>query len=73
VLQAVVGIGGCDLLVLPAHIDDRPDDAERLANVEQLREVLVEYGNMPTLLGGDFNDTPASRTCAAMAAAFDGV
>jgi len=73
VLQAVVDIGGRDLLFLATHIDCRPDDAERLANVEQFREVLAEYGNMPTLFGGDFNDTPASRTCAAMAATFDGV
>jgi endonuclease/exonuclease/phosphatase family metal-dependent hydrolase len=71
VLHAVVDAGGRDLLFLATHIDHRPDDAERLANVEQFREVLAEYGKMPALFGGDFNDTPLSRTHAAMAATFD--
>ena len=71
VLQAVVDAGGRDLLFMATHIDYRPDDAERLANVEQFREVLAEYGNIPALFGGDFNDTPGSRTYAAMAAMFD--
>lgn len=73
VLQAVVDAGGRELLFLSTHIDYRPDDAERLANVAQFREVLAEYGMMPALFGGDFNDTPGSRTYAAMDAAFDDV
>jgi endonuclease/exonuclease/phosphatase family metal-dependent hydrolase len=73
VLQAVVDVGGRDLLFLATHIDYRPDDAERVANVEQFREVLAEYGNMPALFGGDFNDTPGSRAYAAMAELFDDV
>jgi len=73
VLQAVVDAGGRDLLLLATHIDYRPDDAERLENVAQFREVLAEYGKMPALFGGDFNDTPGSRTYAAMAALFDDV
>jgi endonuclease/exonuclease/phosphatase family metal-dependent hydrolase len=73
VLQAVVDAGGRDLLFMATHIDYRPDDAERLANVEQFREVLSEYGMMPALFGGDFNDAPGSRTYAAMAAMFDDV
>ena len=72
-LQAVVDAGGRDLLFMATHIDYRPDDAERLANVEQFREVLSEYGMMPALFGGDFNDAPGSRTYAAMAAMFDDV
>jgi endonuclease/exonuclease/phosphatase family metal-dependent hydrolase len=71
VLQAVVDVGGRELLFMNTHIDYRPDDAERLENVAQVREVLAEYGNMPVLFGGDFNDTPGSRTYAAMAAMFD--
>jgi len=73
VLQAVVDAGGRDLAFLATHIDYRPDDAERLVNVEQFREVLAEYGRMPALFGGDFNDVPGSRTYAAMAAMFDDV
>jgi endonuclease/exonuclease/phosphatase family metal-dependent hydrolase len=73
VLQAVVQVGGRDLLFLATHIDYRPDDAERLANVEQFREMVAEYGKMPALFAGDFNDVPGSRTYAAMAAMFDDV
>jgi endonuclease/exonuclease/phosphatase family metal-dependent hydrolase len=73
VLHAVVDAGGRDLVFLATHIDYRADDAERLANVEQFRELLAEYGKMPALFGGDFNDTPGSRTYAAMAAMFDDV
>jgi len=73
VLQAVVDIGGRDLLFLATHIDYRPDDAERLTNVKQFREVLAEYGKMPALFGGDFNDAPGSRTYEAMAALFEDV
>lgn len=73
VLQAVLDVGGRDVLFLATHLDYRSDDAERLANVEQFREILAEYGMMPALFGGDFNDTPGSRTYAAMAATFEDV
>lgn len=70
VLQAVVDAHGRDLLFLSTHIDYRQDDAERLQNVAQFREVLAGYGDVPALVGGDFNDTPGSRTHEAMAATF---
>jgi len=73
VLQVVVDAHGRDLLFLATHIDYRPDDAERLLNVEQFREVLAQYGGLPALFGGDFNDTPGSRTYAGMAELFDDV
>ena len=73
VLQVVVDALGRDLLFLSTHIDYRPDDAERLQNVEQFREVLAGYGDMPALFGGDFNDTPGSRTYTAMAEMFGDV
>jgi endonuclease/exonuclease/phosphatase family metal-dependent hydrolase len=73
VLQAVVDAGGRDLLFLCSHIDYRQDDAERVQNVAQFGEVLAEYGEMPAVFGGDFNDTPGSRTHQAMAATFDDV
>ncbi|HSK08533.1 MAG TPA: endonuclease/exonuclease/phosphatase family protein, partial [Vicinamibacterales bacterium] len=71
VLQVVVDIEGRDLLFLATHIDYRPDDAERLLNVEQFREVLAGDEGLPAVFGGDFNDTPGSRTHAAMAEMFD--
>ena len=73
VMQVVVDVYARDLLFLNTHIDFRSDDAERLENVAQFREVLAQYGNLPALFGGDFNDTPGSRTYLAMAAMFDDV
>lgn len=71
VLQAVLEVHGRALLVLSTHLDYRRDDAERLANVAQLREILAAYPGLPALVAGDFNDTPGSRTYAAMNEAFD--
>ena len=72
-LQAVLDVLGRDLLVLATHIDHRPDDAERVQNVGQFKEVLAEYAGLPALFGGDFNDTPGSRTHALMLEMFDDV
>lgn len=72
-LQAVVDALGHDLLVVATHIDYRPDDAERLQNVAQFREILGAYGDLPALFAGDFNDTPGSRTHSAMAETFEDV
>ncbi|MCZ7637177.1 MAG: endonuclease/exonuclease/phosphatase family protein [Verrucomicrobia bacterium] len=66
VLQLVLEVHGRELLFLNTHIDYRPDDAERLANVAQFREVLAQYPGLPAVFAGDFNDTPGSRTHHAM-------
>ncbi len=71
VLQVVLDVHGRELLFLATHIDFRRDDAERLQNVAQFQEVLANYPSLPVLFGGDFNDTPGSRTYQAMAALFD--
>jgi endonuclease/exonuclease/phosphatase family metal-dependent hydrolase len=73
VLQVVLDVHGRDLLFMATHIDYRRDDAERLANVAQFHEVLAGYPRLPVLFGGDFNDTPGSRTCVAMSERFDDV
>ncbi len=72
-LQVVVDARGRELLFVVTHIDYRQDDAERLQNVAQFREILAEYGDVPALFAGDFNDTPGSRTWTAMAGMFDDV
>jgi endonuclease/exonuclease/phosphatase family metal-dependent hydrolase len=73
VLQVVVEVRGRELVFLSTHLDYRRDDAERLANVVQFREVLAGYAGRPVVVAGDFNDTPGSRTWAAMAERFDDV
>lgn len=73
VLQVVLDVHGRDLLFLATHIDYRRDDAERLVNVAQFHEVLAGYPGLPVLFGGDFNDTPGSRTYAAMSELCDDI
>lgn len=60
-LQLVLGVAGRQLLFMNTHIDYRPDDTERLLNVEEIKQVAKRYGNVPTIICGDFNDTPGSR------------
>jgi endonuclease/exonuclease/phosphatase family metal-dependent hydrolase len=69
-LQAVVSTGFTNLLFIATHIDFRRDDAERLANVAEFKEIVSRYPGLPVLIGGDFNDTPSSRTHRAMSDLF---
>jgi endonuclease/exonuclease/phosphatase family metal-dependent hydrolase len=65
VLQVGLRVGERELAVLVTHIDHRPDDEERLANLVELEAVVGELGTPHVLLCGDFNDVPGSRTHAA--------
>lgn len=62
VLQAEVQVGARPLRLWNTHIDWRPDDAERLQNVAELRDLLraPAGGDAPVVLAGDFNDLPDS-------------
>jgi endonuclease/exonuclease/phosphatase family metal-dependent hydrolase len=62
VLQVVLDVRGRDVLFVNTHLDYRPNDAERLMNVEELKVIVDAAGKMPVILCGDFNDVPASRT-----------
>jgi endonuclease/exonuclease/phosphatase family metal-dependent hydrolase len=60
-LQLVLSVKGRQLLFMNTHLDYRPDDAERLLNVEDIKRVTKQHGNLAAILCGDFNDTPGSR------------
>lgn len=62
VLQVVLEAEGGAFLFMNTHIDYRPDDTERLLNVEQLKEIVASYDSLPVIITGDFNDLPGSRT-----------
>jgi endonuclease/exonuclease/phosphatase family metal-dependent hydrolase len=61
-LHAVVAVHGQQLLFLNTHLDYRPDDTERLSNIEEIFELLDLHPALPTVIAGDFNDLPGSRT-----------
>ena len=61
-LQVVLQVEGKKLVVLNTHLDYRPDDTDRLSNLEEIKQILGQYKRIPVILCGDFNDTPDSRT-----------
>lgn len=69
-LQVVMDVSGRELVLMNTHIDYRPDDAERLSNVAEIRSLLPRYAGRPILLCGDFNDIPDSRTYRALSEMF---
>jgi endonuclease/exonuclease/phosphatase family metal-dependent hydrolase len=73
VLQVVVRAGARHLLFMNTHIDYRRDDAERLVNVAQFKEIVAGYAGLPIVFVGDFNSLPDSRPHAAMSELFDDV
>lgn len=60
-LQLVLRIGSQKILFMNTHIDYRPDNTERLMNVEQILEVTKSYPGLPVMICGDFNDTPGKE------------
>src|SRR3984957_8727705 len=58
VIQLVLDAHGRKILFLATHIDFRPDNAERLKNVEKMKQIIKKHPGMPVILCGDFNDTP---------------
>jgi endonuclease/exonuclease/phosphatase family metal-dependent hydrolase len=61
-LAAVLEVDGQRVLFLNTHLDYLKGDAQRLANVTQVKELLKAYPGLPVILCGDFNDTPGDRT-----------
>ena len=70
VLQLVLAVQGRELVFMSTHLDQRPNDAERVQSADQIFELLHQYGSRPIILCGDFNDVPTSRTCQKLAGQF---
>ena len=55
VLDVVVETAGGPVRLLATHLDHRRDDAERLASVTAIHELIAENQEQPVLLAGDLN------------------
>lgn len=64
VQQVILDVHGREVLFLNTHIDYRPDDAERMLNTGELKEIVAAAGTMPVIMTGDFNAAPDSRVIA---------
>jgi endonuclease/exonuclease/phosphatase family metal-dependent hydrolase len=65
-LHAIVQLHDHRLLILNTHLDYRPDDTERLSNIEEIFALTANHPNLPLVIAGDFNALPGSRTHQAM-------
>lgn len=70
-IQLVLDVKGRKVLFMVTHIDYRPDDTERLMNIEEIKKIMELYKGMPMILCGDFNASPGSRTYQKMHEALD--
>lgn len=70
-LQLELDIHGREVVFMTTHIDYRPDDSERWANVGEIESAAAQYGRKPVILCGDFNATPDSRVCRRLCETFD--
>ncbi|MEW6159168.1 MAG: endonuclease/exonuclease/phosphatase family protein [Verrucomicrobiota bacterium] len=62
---------GQKLLVMNTHLGFRREDAERLLSIDQLEREWKKHPALPTLVCGDFNDVPGSRTYQGMTRWFE--
>lgn len=65
-MRLLLDVRGKEIVFMNTHIDYREDDAERVLNVQQLREVTEKHSPNPLIACGDFNDLPGSRMHASM-------
>ena len=66
-LEVQVRTGGQRLVFFATHLDHQRDDAERMASVAALHELLGACADRPVIVAGDFNATPDSRVLSAAA------
>lgn len=66
VMEIMVRVGGRQVLFLATHFDHRKPEAERLASVKAIRELLDQRPGVPVILAGDLNAQPDSATIAAL-------
>jgi endonuclease/exonuclease/phosphatase family metal-dependent hydrolase len=68
-LQATISVAGRELVFMATHLDYRPDPAERISNVAEIKAEAQRTGK-PVIVAGDFNDHPGREVHRAMKAMF---
>jgi endonuclease/exonuclease/phosphatase family metal-dependent hydrolase len=71
ILQAILDVGGREVVFMDTHIDYRRDDKERWANLDEIESLAAQYAGTPVLLCGDFNSVPTSRIIQRLTNTFD--
>lgn len=61
---------GRELVFMVTHLDFRPDPAERLGNVLEIKAALARHNGRPVVVAGDFNDHPDRAVHQAMKESF---
>jgi len=69
-LQTTIDFAGEELAFMATHLDYRPDPAERLSNVAEIKAAVAKHPNQLVIVAGDFNDHPGSAVHQAMKAVF---
>ena len=72
-LQTVVDFLGNEILFMDTHLDYRSSDSERVSNIDEIKNEIKKYPDMPVIICGDFNDTAMSRTYLKMKESFSDV
>ncbi len=69
-LSASIDFSGEPLLFMSTHLDFRPDPAERLSNVAEIKAALNRHPGPLVIVAGDFNDHPDGEVHRSMKQAF---
>jgi len=69
-LVASIEVRGVTLTFMSTHLDYRPDPAERLSNIAELKAALAGQPDQLAIVAGDFNDHPGGAAHRAMKEAF---
>lgn len=57
-LQTTIDLDGETIAFMATHLDYRPDPAERLSNVREIKAAAARHPDQLTIVAGDFNDHP---------------
>lgn len=69
-LQTTINLRGEAVSFLATHLDFRPDPAERLSNVAEIKAATAARPRQLTIIAGDFNDHPGGAVHDALKATF---